>query len=205
MSRKIVLTMAGALIAVMSIWAQRAATVSAEEQQRIVRYQVAESNPQGSDIKQAELNYAKALLAVAQADLAKMHEANSRVPDTIPNSVVRSLELEVAEAQGRCNAMSGGAKDNMENPYVALAKQSLEFAEQNLKAAQSANARTSGAVSPAEVQRRQADVEVARAKLQMANLLNNASAADEMEWQLLQLMADVHDLRQQVRLLEYRN
>ena len=135
-----------------------------------------------------------------------MREANSKVPDTIPNSVVRSLEMEVAEAQGRCNAMSGNAKtDNLENPYVALAKQSVEFAEQNLKAAQNANARAPGAVSPAEVQRRQADVDVAKAKLQMANLLNNASATDEMEWQLLQLLADVHDLRQQVRLLQYRN
>ena len=78
-----------------------------------------------------------------------MQEANSRVPDTIPNSVVRSLEMEVAEAQGRCNAMSGGGKDsNVESPYVALAKQAVDFAEQNLKAAQNANARARAPSAP---------------------------------------------------------
>jgi hypothetical protein len=205
MNRKIVLTLAAALAAGTWMWSNQMASVSAQEKPRVAKYQSGEEKAPSGDIKQAELDYAKALLKVAQADLAKVKEANSKVPDTIPNSVVRSLEYEVAEAAGRIKAMSGGKEGDMDSPYAALAKQSLDFAEQSLKQAQDANARAPGAVSPAEVQRRQADVDVARARLQMANLLSNASASDVMEWQLLQMMADVHDLRQQVRLLQQRN
>lgn len=205
MNRKFVLTLAAASAACTWLVAEHAMSVSAQEKSRMANYQGADDKAQSGGIKQAELNYAQAILKVVQADLAKAKEANGRVPDTIPNSVVRSLEFDVAEASGRVRAMSGGNQGEMDNPYAALAKQSLDFAEQSLKQAQDANARAAGAVSPAEVQRRQADVEAARAKLQMANLLNNASASDMMEWQLLQLLADVHDLRQQVRLLQFRN
>ena len=51
--------------------------------------------------KQAKVSYAQAVLEVAQADLAKAREANTRAPETIPSSVVRGLENDVAMAQGR--------------------------------------------------------------------------------------------------------
>ncbi len=204
MNRKLVLTLAAALTAGTWLGAQHAISVLAQDNPRVAKYQP-QSSSQNSDIKQAELSYAKALLAVAQADLAKAKAANSAVPDTIPTSVVRGLEYDVAEAQGRVKEMSGGNERGAENPYVGLAKQSLEYAEQYLKQARDANARTPGTVSAAEVQRREAEVEVARARLQMANLLNNASQTDVMEWQMLQIVAELHDLRQQVRTLQYRN
>lgn len=199
MNRKIVLTLAAAMVAGTWLCAQHSSPVSAQDSM------AAEDRSPSSEIRQAELEYAKAMLKVTQADLAKAKEANSRVKDIIPNSVVRSLEYEVEEASSRVKAMSEENEGDMENPYVALAKQSLDFAEESLQQAQDANARAPGAVSPAEVDRRQAEVEVARARLQMADLLNDASPRDRMEWQMLQLLGDVHNLRQQVRLLQYRN
>ncbi len=121
---------------------------SAQEKQRTTFFQAGgDEKPTSPEMKQAEIDYVKALLKVAQADLAKVKEANSKVPDTIPNSVVRSLENEVAEAEGRVNAMQGN-KSAGDNPYVVIAKQSLDYAQQSLKQAQDANTRAAAPSAP---------------------------------------------------------
>jgi hypothetical protein len=155
--------------------------------------------------KQAKISYAQAVLEVAQADLAKAREANARAPETIPSSVERGLQNDVAMAQGRLSAMQGTAVDTAESPYMAAAKDALSFAQENLQQAQSVNSRVPGAISKAELDRRQADVDLAKARLQVAGLLGKASPMEAAQWELLQMQEDLHDLRFRVRLLQYRN
>jgi hypothetical protein len=155
--------------------------------------------------KQAKTAYAQAVLEVAQADLAKAREANARAPETIPSSVVRGLQSDVAMAQARVSAMQGPIAEGADNPYTLAAKDALSFAEENLQQAQTVNSRVPGAISKAELDRRQADVDLAKARLQVAGLLGKVSPQEAAQWELLQLQEDVHDLRFRVRLLQYRN
>lgn len=164
-----------------------------------------QDNKDGDDWKQAKVSYAQAVLAVAQADLAKASEANSKAPETIPRSVVRGLENDVSMAQARVNAMQGPVAAGAESPYLLAAKDALSFAQENLQQAQTVNSRVAGAISKAELDRRQADVDLAKARIKVAGLLNKATPLEAAQWELLQLQEDMHDLRFRVRLLQYRN
>jgi hypothetical protein len=162
-------------------------------------------DPNSNAWKQAKTVYAQAVLEVAQADLAKAREANARAPETIPTSVVRGLESDVAMAKARLASMQGPTATGADSPYTLAAKDALVFAEDNLKQAQTVNSRVPGAISKAEMDRRQADVDLAKARLQVAGLLSQATPLEAAQWELLQLQEDMHDLRFRVRLLQYRN
>jgi hypothetical protein len=164
-----------------------------------------QDNKENDDWKQAKITYAQAVLEIAQADLAKAREANNRAPETIPSSVVRGLQNDVGMAQARVSAMQGPVAAGAESPYMMAAKDALSFAEENLQQAQNVNARVPGAISKAELDRRQADVDLAKARLQVAGLLNKTTPLEATQWELLQLQEDLHDLRFRVRLLQYRN
>jgi hypothetical protein len=156
-------------------------------------------------LKDAKVAYAQAVLEIAQADLARAREANGRAAETIPSTVVRGLENDVSMAKARLSAMKDGSPPDAESPYMQAAKDTLAFAEDNLQQANKVNARVPNAISKAEVDRRKADVNLAKARVQVAGLLNKATPAEMTQWELLQLQEDVHDLRFRVRLLQYRN
>lgn len=156
-------------------------------------------------LKDAKVAYAQAVLEIAQADLARAREANSRAAETIPSAVVRGLENDVSMAKARLSAMKDGSTTDTESPYMQAAKDALAFAEDNLQQANKVNARVPNAISKAEVERRLADVNLAKARVQVAGLLNKATPAEMTQWELLQLQEDMHDLRFRVRLLQYRN
>ncbi|HTQ39574.1 MAG TPA: hypothetical protein VMJ32_11125 [Pirellulales bacterium] len=155
--------------------------------------------------KQAKIAYAQAVLQVVQADLAKAREANSKAPETIPSSVVRGLENDVAVAKARVAVMQGTTPPGGDNPYMIAAKDALAFAQENLQQAQSVNTRVPGAISKVEIDRRQADVDLAQARLAAAALLDKVSPQDAEEWVLLQMQEQLHDLGFRVGLLQYRN
>jgi hypothetical protein len=166
---------------------------------------IGQENENTDGWKKAKIAYGEAVLNVAKADLAKAREANDRAAETIPRSVVRGLENDVKMAEARLNVMEGTKATDADSPYSLAAKDALQFAEENLKQAQTVNARVPGAVSKAEVERRQADVDLAKARLQVAGLLGKATPLEAAQWELLQLQEDMHDLRFRVRLLQYRN
>ncbi len=179
-------------------WAGRNAVVTAQDSS-------APKQGKSDDLHQAQINYAKALLKVAQADLAKADEANKKVAGTIPPSVVFGLRNDVAMAEARVKGMLGLAKDEKDNEYIPAAEEAIRYAEEQLKLAQQANTRVPGASSKSELDRRQADVEVAHARLEVAKRLNTAAPMEVAEWELLQLQGDVHELQFRVRLLQERN
>lgn len=198
MHTKIALTLCVALLLAAATWMGRVTTAVGQDQPKANAHQNEEA------LKQAKIDYAKALLKVAEADLAKSREADSKVPGTVPFSIIRGLQNDVAIGNARLQAMLGAVRQG-ENPYVLSAKDSLAFAEEAVRQANTANARAPGAVSRGEVERRQADVDLAKAKLEVAKLMDNADPLEIARWELMQLQEDVHDLRYRVRLLQYRN
>lgn len=194
MNTKFALAFSVALLVAAAAWTSRVTVAAGQANQ--------EHN--GDALKKAKIAYAQAVLKVSQADLNIAREANNRVAGTIPRDSVRGLENDVAIATARLQGMLGG-KPSGENPYIMSAKESLTFAEENLAQAKNANARAAGAVGRTEVELRQADVELARAKLEVAKLMDGVDPLEIARWELLQLQEDIHNLRNVVRKLQYRN
>ncbi len=160
----------------------------------------------GADaLKQAQIEYAQAMLRSAQANLARSREINARAADTIPAAAIRNLEADVTAADARVKMLQGTDGGAGDNPYVAAAKSVLGIAEASLKEAQEINSRVAGAVSKSEVERRQCDVELARSRLRVAQLLASAPQAERIQWELTQLQEEMHGLQFKVQLLQYRN
>ena len=101
--------------------------------------------------------------------MSKADEANKKVAGTIPPSVVFGLRNDVAMAKARVKGMLGLSKEEKDNDYIPAAEEAIRYAEEQLKLAQQANARVPGAVSKSELDRRQAEVEVARAGWKLPN------------------------------------
>jgi hypothetical protein len=194
MNTKIVWAVVGLLAVCLLSWNGGGKIVSGQD-----------SKSSGDEWKQAKIAYAKSVLAVAQADLAKARDANSKTAETIPSSVVRGLQNDVAVAQARVSMMDGTAPAGGENPYMIAAKDALAFAQENLQQAQSVNIRVPGAIGQVEINRRQADVELAKARLDAASMLSKVSPQEAEEWELLQMQEQLHDLGFRVGLLQYRN
>ncbi len=171
----------------------------------MVRAVIGEDQASADALKQAQIEYAKAMLKSAQANLARAREVNSRARDTIPAPAVRNLESDVAVAETRVKSLQGADGGEGDSTYLTVAKTGLAIAEASLKEAQDINSRVPGAVSKSEVERRQADVDLARARLRVAQLLNTAPPAERVQWELMQLQEEVHGLQFKVQLLQYRN
>ena len=137
MNRKFVLSLVAALIAgIISSYAQHAVSVFAQEKPRIAKFQAAEGNPQSSDIKQAELNYAQARGKSPKPTWPKCRKPTARYPTRFQTPLSAASKWKSPKHKGAATPCLEMRKDSLENPYVALAKQSVEFAEQNLKAGQ---------------------------------------------------------------------
>ncbi len=160
---------------------------------------------QSDDLAQAKIQYGQALVKVAEADLAKAQEANAQAPDAVPSSAVRSLQNDVAMANVRLKMMQDDGSGNKESPYVAAAKEAISTAEQNVKQAMELNSRVSGTITKAELARRQADVDLAKARLLVAQQLDKATPQQRMQWEILVLQEEVHNLRFAVELLQHHN
>ena len=155
------------------------------------------------DIKKAKISFAEALVKVAEADLAKAQTANAQAPEAVPSSVVRSLQNDVTMTKARVNMLNDGAKG--ESPLVLSAKDSLATAEESLNQAHEVNTKTPGTINNAELARRQALIELERARLSVAQQLEKASPEERVQWELMLLAEEVHNLRFSVQLLQYRN
>jgi hypothetical protein len=164
---------------------------------------VAQDQTSSDDLKKAKINFAEALVKVAQANLEKAHDANTAAPEAIPSTVVRSLQNDVAMAQARVSMLTD--ETTGDSPYVVSSKASLASAQENLKQAMEVNGKTPGTYNKAELNRRQALVELAQARLGVCQQLAKAPPEERMQWELLLLEEDVHNLRFNVQLLQYHN
>jgi hypothetical protein len=180
-------------------------TYTAAQDEKSADQQPARDPQVNEQIRKAVANYAGALQRLAEADLAKAREANRRVPETIPAAVVRGLENNAALSAARVKLFSGEKPDPKDNPFLKAARDAIATAEQNLQQAQNANARVPGAVSDGEVERRKAEVDIAKSRLEVANFLDVASPMEVARWEILQLQEAVNNLQNRVQLLQYRN
>jgi hypothetical protein len=157
-------------------------------------------------LTQAKVKYAQAMVQLAEATLKKAQQANRQAAAAeVPASVIQSLQNDLAMAKAQVRFFQDGESGGSEAPYRAAARDALSAAEASLKQTSDINSRVPGTIDNAEVARRQAGVDLAKARLVVCERLDKATDGQQMQWEILLLQEDVRDLRSQVELLQQRN
>jgi len=168
----------------------------------------ADDSKKDDALVEAKVKYAQAMVSVAEATLKRAQQANRQAGGAeFPASVVQSLQNDLTMAKARVRFFQDGASAGSEAPYRAAARDSLAAAELNLKQATDVNSRVQGTIDNAELARRQAQVELAKARLDVCQQLDLQKATGEqrMQWEILLLQEDVHELRSEIEVLKHRN
>jgi hypothetical protein len=168
-----------------------------------------EGDPAAPEAKQdAEralaLRYAKAHLRVMETTLARYEEMNRISPNTIRPGVIQAIQQNVADARQRVQQAENG-KDLDSTIYVSRAEARLQLTEDVVRKAEASRARFAGAVSQPEMDRLQAELELARVRLDKARHLASESPLSNVRYELDQLREDIQELRIFVALLRSRN
>lgn len=168
----------------------------------------ADESPKDDALVQAKVKYAQAMVNVAEATLKRAQQANRQAGGAeFPASVVQGLQNDLAMAKARVRFFQDGGSGGSEAPYRAAARDSLSAAELSLKQAMDVNSRVQGTIDNAELARRQAQVELAKARLDVCQQLDLEKASNEqrMQWEIMLLQEDVHELRSEIEVLKHRN
>ena len=161
----------------------------------------------GDGVTQSKVNYAQALVQLAEATLKNAQQTNSKAAAAVPASVVQSLQNDVSIAKARVRFFQDGGSGASEASYRAAARDLLSASEASFKQATDIDSRAPGTIGNAEVARRQAEVALAKARLDVCERLDLNKATDQqrMQWEVMLLQEDVHELRSQVELLKHQN
>ena len=161
----------------------------------------------GSDREQEtalDIRYAEAYLAFMEATLARYEESNRAMPNTIRPAVTQGIQEAVRKARERVQlAQSDQAGDAQ--IHVLSAESSLRLAEEALRRAQAANTRTARALSDGEIGRLQAQVALAKVRVEKARHLGSESPLSNVNFELELLREDVQDLKLLMTLQLMRN
>jgi hypothetical protein len=154
--------------------------------------------------KALDVRYAQAYLALMEATLSRYEESNRIAPNTIRPTVIQGIQDAVRKARDRVQlAQSDEAGDSQ--IYVSGAEASLRLAEDALRRAQAANARSARSVGDGEVGRLKAQVELAKVRIDKARHLASESPLSNIRYELELLREDVQELQLMVALQMTRN
>jgi hypothetical protein len=164
----------------------------------ILAQQVPAEPPSPADATAAEklaMEYARAKLQLAEANLKRVEEMNRRVARTVPASVVAEFQSDVEEAnvQVRQTASQGGQF----GVWLRRAQSELQAATTRWKAALAGNRRVEGTFGELDVERFRLRAEVARLQLERGRSLLGASREAQLEWQVELLNNEVDRLNEE--------
>jgi seryl-tRNA(Sec) selenium transferase len=185
---------------------QVASPLSAQQKENAPTDSAGKSDKEKEKAKEKELDirYAKGYLKLMQATLEKYQETNRRLPNTIRPSVMQAIQENVREARERVQLAEKDDTSDAEI-YVSGAESDLRSAQESLSKAEAANLQFNGTVSPPEIERLKADLELAQIKVERARHLASESPLSNVRFELEQLREDVQELRMFVALLRDRN
>ncbi|HEY2883428.1 MAG TPA: hypothetical protein VGJ15_13365 [Pirellulales bacterium] len=164
-----------------------------------------EDAPKDDGLTQAKVAYAQAMVKVAEAVLNSAQQANRQASAAVPSSVVQGLQNDLAMAKARVKYFQDGSAGGSEAPYRTAARDALADAESRLKQTNDTNARLPGTINNAELARRQAEVDLAKARLDVCQYLDKATDIQRMQWEIMLLQEDVHKIQTQIGILQHQN
>jgi hypothetical protein len=149
-----------------------------------------------------QLQYARAKLQLAQANLNRIEEINRRVARSVPASVVAEFQRDVAEADVQVEQASAPDADEFA-VWLRRAQSELQSATTRWKYALAANERLKSSKSgknlfdASDIERFRLRAEVGRLQYLRGNQLVGAPRAAQLEWQVELLNNEVDRLKEE--------
>ncbi|MBI3462846.1 MAG: hypothetical protein HY000_07265 [Planctomycetes bacterium] len=130
-----------------------------------------------------DVRYARAHLALAEANLARVDRANRRVANAVAGVVVVGYQEDLAVAKVRLQAALGES-DEPSAFWLRVAEAAAKTADRNWRSAAAANQRAAGTIHELDIERLRLRAEVAQLNLERGRALADASPEDRMQWQI---------------------
>ncbi len=158
----------------------------------------------GTETKEAEsiaVRYARAQLRVAELTLQKAQAMNKRLPGTLVSGMVSQFSDEVELSKLRLQAAMSSSEVDPLQACLQRAELSVRTAETKLKKAAETNQQVPNTVSPVDLERLRAGIEVARLRLEYGRSVVSASPDAKLQWQIELLNDELARVKEQTYLL----
>jgi hypothetical protein len=145
------------------------------------------------------VRYARAHVALAEANLKKVEVTNQRVANAVPRNVVAEYREDLELARMRL-------EQSLRNPgaapmpiWLRTAEAVSKNAETEWKSAVAANQRMAGAVDELEVERLRIQSQLAKVRLEFGRSLSGRPVDEQRQWQMAFLMDELELVKEQIR------
>lgn len=145
------------------------------------------------------VRYARAHVALAEANLEKVEVANKRVANAVPRNVVAEYreDLELAKMRLEQSLRDPGAAPMP--VWLRAAEAVSKNAEIEWKSAVAANQRMAGAVDELEVERLRFQSQLAQVRLELGRSLSGRPLDEQRQWQMAFLLDELQLVKERVR------
>jgi len=145
-----------------------------------------------------DVRYARAQVALAEANLKKVSSMNQRVAGAVSGDVVRAYELDLEVAKLQLQVAQGGPESQFDI-WLARAEAGEKYAQTLWRGATAANQHAAGAVDPNEVERLRLSAELAKLEVERGHALVHATPEAKLAWQLDLLNGQLHQVMEELR------
>lgn len=145
------------------------------------------------------VRYARAHVALADANLKKVEVTNKRVANAVPRNVVAEYRGDLETARMR---LEQSLRDPGAAPmpvWLRTAEAVSKNAETEWKSALAANQRMAGAVDELEVERLRLQSQLARVRIELGRSLSSQPLDEQRQWQMAFLLDELQLVKERVR------
>ena len=144
----------------------------------------AEPAPAGAAKQSVELQYSRAQLKLAEANLARLQQLNKKVARTVPASVIAERQQQVEVARVRLQQVEAGEAGDDFAVWLRRAKAAQAEAATRWQQAVAVNQRAAGTIDAKDVERYQLRAEVCRLQYERGRELVDAPREEQMAWRV---------------------
>ena len=146
-----------------------------------------------------DVRYARAQVALAEANLKRLQEMNQKVAGAVSADTLVSFQQDVKTAQAELEAAQGGQAAQVFEVWLRRAAAALAYADIQWRGAVAANQRMAGTFSPIDVERRRLRLEVDKLEFERGRALAQGSAEQKLAWELSLMSNEMQRLKEEVR------
>jgi len=144
-----------------------------------------------------DVQYARAQLALAEANLKRVEQINQQVARAVSGKVVDEYRSDVDVARARLDAATRGDSDSFQ-VWLRGAEASLKSAERAWHNATVANQHMAGTIESVDVERLRLRAEVYRIDLERGRALAGGTREAQLQWRVRMLSDEVDRLNEAV-------
>ena len=144
-----------------------------------------------------DVEYCRAQLRLAKANLSRLEQINKKVPRTVPAVLVAERREDVATAQVRLQQAEAGSKGNEFYGWLRRARADLSEAETNWKKAVAANRRAPDTFEAVDVERYRLRAEVYRLQYKRGLALVDAPHEAQLAWRVELLTNELERVKEE--------